>query len=288
MAARTNSQFLFASLTEFISVWGQGGEASLNLTTRRGMANVQLNCTLGHPGSPYSFPPSSVPSPPPAPPPRRPRHRGPGELERNHLRAARYQAARTTGPVSSTPSSSTASTASVITPPLTPPVSEPSIVPASETATTASDVNSFNCDKCDFTSTTDHGVKIHMGHQHKNSQKPEEIRGETFNKSLNISFPIEERNENNSMSSSINNTVNNYIVKEDVSIVSLPKYKPGDEFRAPSDSCPGNALLSPPCQKCGKASKWNCSRVKQDRSWLHAYWCSSCSTQTCLTTPHII
>ena len=63
MAARTNSQFLFASLTEFISVWGQGVEASLNLTTSAGMAQVNLNCTLGHPGAPFSFPPFPFPSP---------------------------------------------------------------------------------------------------------------------------------------------------------------------------------------------------------------------------------
>ena len=100
----TNSHFLFVSLTEFISVWGQGGEASLNLTTSAGLVNVQLNCTLGHPGAPYFFPPSSFPSPPPAPPPRRPRHCGPSEQEKNNLRAARHQAARVTSPVSSTTS----------------------------------------------------------------------------------------------------------------------------------------------------------------------------------------
>ena len=53
-----------------------------------------------------------------------------------------------------------------------------------------------------------------MGHQHKNSQKPEENRGETLNNSLNISFPSEKREENNSISSSINNAVNISIVKE--------------------------------------------------------------------------
>ena len=213
--ARTNSQFLFASLTEFISVWGQGGEASLNLTTSAGSVNVQLNCTLGHPGAPYFFPPSSFPSPPPAPPPRRPRHRGPAEKEKNHLRAARYQAARTAAQASSKPSSSSsASTASVITPPLTPPALQSSTLPDSAISTIASAVSSFQCDKCDFKSSTDHGVKIHIGHQHKNSQKPEEIRDETLNNSLNTSLPSEEREEINSMSSSINNTVNISIINE--------------------------------------------------------------------------
>ena len=183
MAARTKSQF--------ISVCGQGGEASMNLTTSAGMANVHLNCTLGHPGTPSLLFPLPSPRAGPATPPRRPRYRGPAENEKNRLRAARHQA---TEPVSSTPTSS--------------------IVPASVTSTTASAGNSFHCDECDFTSTTEHVVKIHMSHQHRNSQKPEEIHGETLNKSLNISLLREEREGNNSVSSSIYNAVNISIVNE--------------------------------------------------------------------------
>ena len=35
--------------------------------------------------------------------------------------------------------------------------------------------NNFTCDECEFTSNTDHGVKLHKGHQHKNTQKSEEF-----------------------------------------------------------------------------------------------------------------
>ena len=189
MAARSNSQFLSASLTEFISVWAQGGEASLNLTTRAGVTNVQLNCKLGHPDAPHSFPPSLFSSHPPAPPTRRPRHRGPSEKEKSRLRAVRHQAARTTAPVSST-SSSSDSTASVTTPAETSPISE------NITAPVTAAISSFKCDKCEYTSTTEHGVKIHNGHQHKNSQQPEELRCESLNNSLNVSLGSEERQEN--------------------------------------------------------------------------------------------
>ena len=208
MAARTNSQFLCASLTEFIAVWAQGGEASLNLTTRSGITNVQLNCTLGHPGAPYSFPPSSFPSPTPAPPPRGPRHRGPAEKEKNRLRAARYQAARTAAPVFSTPTSSSSSTDSVTTSSSTSPVAHTATIAAPVTSSTAADTSSFQCEQCDYTSNTEHGVKVHKGHQHKNSQNPEELRGECHNNSLNMSLPSEEREENTSDSNNIMNNSN--------------------------------------------------------------------------------
>ena len=35
-------------------IWASGGEAILNLTTTRGIANVSLNCTLENPGAPFS------------------------------------------------------------------------------------------------------------------------------------------------------------------------------------------------------------------------------------------
>ena len=74
MSTRTNSQFVAASVTEFLSVWSLGGEASLNLTTRGGLATIKFNCTLEHPSAHHSLPPSPPPSPTPAPPPHRPRH----------------------------------------------------------------------------------------------------------------------------------------------------------------------------------------------------------------------
>ena len=102
---RSNSQFLGASVNEFIQIWALGGDASLNLSTHGGRATVSFNCTIGQPGAPHSLPPSHAPTPPPHPPPHRPRHRGQAERDRNRLRAARHQAAQAeaTAPVSSIP-----------------------------------------------------------------------------------------------------------------------------------------------------------------------------------------
>ena len=85
MVDRSNSQFLAASVNKFMRIWAFGGEASLNITTRKGVTTVNLNCTLGNPGAPFSSP---------TPSPRQPRHRGPSEKRRNSKRAACHQAGR--------------------------------------------------------------------------------------------------------------------------------------------------------------------------------------------------
>ena len=90
MSRHLNSQFVIASVNEFINIWTLGGSASLSLTTKDGQATVEFNCTLGKPDAPHSLP-VSLPS---SPPRRQPRHRGPAEKERNRQRAARHQAAR--------------------------------------------------------------------------------------------------------------------------------------------------------------------------------------------------
>ena len=76
-----------ASLAEFLSVWNQGGQASLNLSTNSGFIDISFNLRLGHPGALFSNSPSSTPS-------SRQRHCGPGQKERNRQRAARHQAAQ--------------------------------------------------------------------------------------------------------------------------------------------------------------------------------------------------
>ena len=48
-------------MSEFMKFWSLGGDATLNLTTSGGTVKVEFNCTLGQPGAPYSFPPSSAP-----------------------------------------------------------------------------------------------------------------------------------------------------------------------------------------------------------------------------------
>ena len=52
--SRTNSQFLGASVNEFIQIWALGGNATLNLTTSGGLTKVAFNCTLGKPSDPHS------------------------------------------------------------------------------------------------------------------------------------------------------------------------------------------------------------------------------------------
>ena len=51
----------------------------------------------------------------------------------------------------------------------------------------------FQCDECDFTSSTVNGVKIHKGTQHKHIQKLEEFHLESPNKSLTLSPAREPR-----------------------------------------------------------------------------------------------
>ena len=54
-------------------------------------------------------------------------------------------------------------------------------------------------DQCEFVSSTEHGVKVHKGRQHKNNQKPEEFWSESLKNSLWLSFLSEEREENMSI-----------------------------------------------------------------------------------------
>ena len=203
MATRTNSQFVAASVTEFLSVWSLGGEASLNLTTRNGHAEVKFNCTLGHPCALHSLPPSPTPSPTPAPPPHQPRHRGPAERERNRQRAARHQGAMQAASATSSPSTSL-ETVSVTdsTSPSPATKSTVSNIGATVSVTTTTDSESdnsisFQCDKCDFVSNSKHGVKVHKGTKHKETQQPEQFRAESLDSSI-ILTPIKELREEDS------------------------------------------------------------------------------------------
>ena len=53
----------------------------------------------------------------------------------------------------------------------------------------------FQCDQCDFTSTSKRGLSNHKSHKHKNSEKPEILRDLELNQSLNFSHASEEREE---------------------------------------------------------------------------------------------
>ena len=108
---RKNSQFVAASLTEFLSVWSMAGEANLNLFTKGGNLDIQFSLSLGNPGAPFS------PSPP-APPPHKACHRGRAQKERNRARAARHQAAKTADLSVSSIDPATASRAQILKQPL--------------------------------------------------------------------------------------------------------------------------------------------------------------------------
>ena len=170
--SRSNSQFLGASVHEFMQIWALSGDATLNLTTSGGNTTVEFKCTLGQPGAPHSLPPSPPFSFPPSVP-HRPRHRGPAERERNRRRAACHQAsqAKTTASVSPIPTHVPASDSVA---------AEPSPVPVDPIRTSVSpelskdtEVTSevleteFKCKECDYISMSAKGLSIHRGKQHK-------------------------------------------------------------------------------------------------------------------------
>ena len=187
MFMRTNSQFLGASVNEFIQMWAIGGDATLNLSTSGGLTTVAFNCTIGHPGAPHHLPPSA-PFSSATTPPHRPRHRGAAEKEKNRQRAAAHQAAqaKATAPVPSAVPVTIAvvaatSTDSVKAAPSTGPVTDPSsaidsMTSASSTASVVSKESEssssleFKCDQCNFTSHSDKGLKMHTRMKHRISQ----------------------------------------------------------------------------------------------------------------------
>ena len=219
MTSRSNSQFVVASVTEFLSVWAHGGKASLNLSTSDGFVTVGFNCTLGHPGAPHSIPAFShppspptfpTPSPPPPHPPRRPRHRGPSERERNRLRAARHQAARveatapdisassaTASVVSAASAQSTdtrtdsspASTASVSKRVLVAKTSDPEEEP--DIAVNLVSSIDFKCDQCDYCNISEKGLAQHKRMKHRISQVDGSIDFDEETKD-EVTFPVQE------------------------------------------------------------------------------------------------
>ena len=201
MTPRTNSQFVAASLTEFLTVWSMAGDANLNLTTKGGNLNLQFSLSLGTPGAPFS--PCS-----PTPPPFKARHRGPTQRECDRQRAARHQAAKSTSPAESSVSSTdpvvgSPTSADII--PVTASVTASDNsntlsmtgfekVAASEsddstitTASVATDRLHFKCEECELSFESEHGLRIHIGKQHKNTRKTEHIRKESFDNSLDLS-----------------------------------------------------------------------------------------------------
>ena len=108
---RVNSQFVIATLAEFVRVWDLGEDASLHLETTKGHATVAFNCKLGPPSAPHPIPTF----PPPPPPPWRSRHhRGPAQREKNRQRAACYQASKRAAATAVTSPTTLPTSASVV------------------------------------------------------------------------------------------------------------------------------------------------------------------------------
>ena len=174
MSSKSNSQFLGASFSEFINIWGLGGDASLNLTTSRGVTKVAFNCTLGHPGAPHSFSPPSAPSSSSNSPSVRPRHRGPAEREKNRLRAARHQAAKagTTIPVVVSSETVSATTQVMSSSPSSAPEALTVLDASVSTAPEAEEESSlqFKCDQCDYMNISEKGLRQHIRMKHRISQ----------------------------------------------------------------------------------------------------------------------
>ena len=111
---RDNSQFVIATLSEFMRVWNLGEDASFHLETTKGHVTMAFSCKLGLPSAPHPIP--TFPSPPPAKV--KPHHRGPAQREKNRQRAALYQAAKVVQKPAApavTSSLSTPATVSVVT-----------------------------------------------------------------------------------------------------------------------------------------------------------------------------
>ena len=121
MNSRDNSQFVIATLAEFVRVWDLGEDASLHLETTKGHATMAFKCKLGPPTAPH----------PPPPPSWKPRHhRGPAQREKNRQRAAQYQASKraaATAVTSPTTLPTTAPVVTISTPSTTSLVSTPAI-----------------------------------------------------------------------------------------------------------------------------------------------------------------
>ena len=171
-----NTQFVTASLTEFISVWNHGGDASLNLTTSGSFIDISFNLLLGQLGTPFPNSPSSTP-------PMVGRHRGPAQKERDRQRAARHQATKTGRPTPTTatavtctpttePVSESLPTVSAIVPSFTTPfpvVSAPVSGATPQVTLPAPEGKIHKCEYCDQTFNTTKGINIHKGRMHQDN-----------------------------------------------------------------------------------------------------------------------
>ena len=266
---------LQATLGEFMAVWRMGGDASIHLSTSRGLLSMSSNMLLGNPGAhfpPPTMPPYSPPSPPPSPPPtRRPRNRGPARRERDRQRAARFQARRpppTTPPASPSTPPSTAPVGATSTP-ATAPVAPPFLPPPATTAPPAPGEAGQQPDTDlppapqDWESTTlPQGVGVRLTRAPSIPQ---------------LDGAAEAPSTPSTPSSSPRSTT---------TTTSLP---PGTNFNSAIYHPPSNLPPPPSCTGCGASTSWSQSGKGQDSSWTHWFLClSGCLPPTCdyrITSP---
>ena len=251
-----NSQFLTASVNEFIQVWALGGNASLNLTTSNGQATVGFNCSLGLPGAPHSRPPS------PPSTQRQPRHRGPTENERNRQRAACHQAARAAASLLS----STPPTAPVTTPNSPTPVPTVKGLISAGPDSSASSVRTFKCNHCELIFKTRKGLKIHVGREHNPHPESESTvtSPESVNTSAVFTLPVTK--------SPVIETVKRIHCNECDIVFNKNEYVCSHIVK--------DNLPPPPCESCSKAMIYTKSRLEANMSLLHFYTCS-CNLYRC-------
>ena len=77
------------------------------------------------------------------------------------------------------------------------------------------DKEGFKCDECDFSSKSKRGLKTHITRTHKDTQKPEDLRSEEHQDSLNVSELSQQRE--SSLVNADSSTISSTPVKETVS-----------------------------------------------------------------------
>ena len=153
-----------ASFSEWINLWGLGGDASLNLTT------VAINRTLCQPDAPHSFSSPSASFSSYNYSPLQSRQCGPAERERNCLCAAPHQAAKAgvPVPVSVLGTAPVMSSSSTFSAPETSTVLDASVFAVTDGTQELS--IQFKCGWCDYNNITEKGLRYHIWMKHRISQ----------------------------------------------------------------------------------------------------------------------
>ena len=88
ISGNTEAGFVFATLVEFIHLWGSGKDATINIKCTEGQAKLSMECNLGNPGDQHVQVPVKVKSSK-----KSKKSKSASRTARNNARAARHQAA---------------------------------------------------------------------------------------------------------------------------------------------------------------------------------------------------